>query len=205
MRPVLDDAEVRQLADLAVQDRASLRRAARHRVGVDAEGHVWMLQSRPVTSTGTRRGIGRSSDASAAARPRRSSRPRRGTGQRKRPVRVIPVTRRRGPSSRRRRAGDAHDLAGLGAADAARRGDRHRLWRDDLPCRDRVPRAWRAVRRWHREATSKLRDAELVTVDATHGVVLRGRPQPPLRRRARPPPRRAALVRASRPPARSCL
>ena len=148
MRPVLDDAEVRRLADLAVRIERHYGAPQDTEWAFDADGHVWMLQSRPVTSAGGERSRDR-----AGARDRRSSgraahpRPWRCARQRQRTGACHHLTRRRRPSERRRRARDAHDLAGLGAADAASRRDRDRLWRHDLSCGDRVPRARRAVRR----------------------------------------------------------
>ena len=51
-KPVLSDDEVREVAELGRRDRGALRLRAGHRVGFDADGHAWMLQSRPVTAAG---------------------------------------------------------------------------------------------------------------------------------------------------------
>ena len=83
-----------RIADLGRRDRGPLRRAAGHRVGVRPRGHVWMLQSRPVTvdRRGAAEPAAEAAAASAGARPRRGAR----AGLAARPRRRLA---RRGPSS----------------------------------------------------------------------------------------------------------
>ena len=76
--PVLDDGEVRALADLAIRIERHYGAPQDTEWAFDADGAVWMLQSRPVTSAGgtpaapSRRP--RASRCSAASAPRRAAR-----------------------------------------------------------------------------------------------------------------------------------
>ena len=51
-RPVLDDAEVRKLAELAIRIERHYEAPQDTEWAFDPDGDVWMLQSRPVTATG---------------------------------------------------------------------------------------------------------------------------------------------------------
>ena len=143
----------------------------------DADGEVWMLQSRPVTSRAATEPPPRASSAGSGATARRSS-----AGSARRPE---------------ARAGRSRIITAL--ADAARLGDGDVLV-THMTSPDWVPLMRRAAAivtdsggmTCHAaivsrelgvpcvvgtaEATHKLRDGELVTVDATHGVVLRRAP-----------------------------
>jgi pyruvate, water dikinase len=199
MRPVLDDAEVRQLADLAVQIERHYRAPQDTEWAFDAEGHVWMLQSRPVTSTGTgAREIAPepTSDGAAAAPLLRGlgAAPGSASG----PVRVIKALADAGRLSdgdvlvthmtspdwvplMRRAAAIVTDSGGMTCHAAI-------VSRElGVPCVVGTG-----------EATRTLRDGELVTVDATHGVILPG--LAPSRDGAAAHPL-APLFRAATPPA----
>jgi pyruvate,water dikinase len=200
MRPVLDDEEVCQLAGLAVQIERHYGVPQDTEWALDAEGHVWMLQSRPVTSAATgAREIApeRATDGAAAAPLLRGlgAAPGSASGQ----VRVINAL-----------------------ADAARLGEGDVLV-THMTSPDWVPLMRRAAAiitdsggmTCHAaivsrelgvpcvvgtsEATRTLRDGELVTVDATDGVILPG--IAPTRRDADVPHAPAALRRAGTPPA----
>ena len=106
---------------------------------------------------------------------------------------------------------DAHDRARLGAADAPRGGDRHRLRRHDLPRGDRLARARHPVRRRHRRrhaagcATASSSPSTPRTGRRARGAARRrrgrrGRRRPPRRSApARRSPRHALLVNLSEP------
>ena len=175
MRPVLGDAEVRRLADLAVRIERHYLAPQDTEWAFDPDGEVWMLQSRPVTSVGHAPPDEASSVASAAAQTETLVRglgaaPGAGSGI----VRIIPslaeaarlhdgdvlVTHMTSPDwvpLMRRAAAIVTDAGGMTCHAAI-------VSRElGVPCV--VGTA---------EATHKLRDGELVTVDATRGVVLRG-------------------------------
>ncbi len=175
MRPVLSDAEVRQLADLAVRIERHYGAPQDTEWAFDADGNVWMLQSRPVTSPG---GTAHEAapepftdGAGAVALVRGlGAAPGSGSG----PVRVIAsladaarlrdgdvlVTHMTSPDwvpLMRRAVGIVTDSGGMTCHAAI-------VSRElGVPCV--VGTA---------EATHKLRDGEFVTVDAAHGVVYRG-------------------------------
>jgi len=164
-RPVLSDADVRTLGDLAVQIEAHYESPQDTEWAFDAEGRVWMLQSRPVTATGAAvgeplvRGLGAAPGAGSGA------------------VRLV---------------------ATLGDADLLAEGD---VLVTHMTAPDWVPLMRRAAAivtdsggmTCHAaivsrelgipcvvgtgDATRHLRNGEVVTVDATHGVVLEGRTQ----------------------------
>ena len=177
----------------ALRGRAALRRAAGHRVGRSTDGQTWT----------------RAVAADHHARRRR----RAATDGRSRAVlvqRAGRVARRRvrarcGPAHARRTAHAARDGEVLVAPmtnpdwvpDHPPRGRAgHRQRRDDLPRRDRQPRARRArASSAPARATTVLRDGEVVTVDGAHGRGPRG---PDVAAPARPPRRGRDRGRAPR-------
>ena len=195
-RPVLTDEEVRAIAELGRRIEDHYGSPQDTEWAIDAEGGIWMLQSRPVTSAGgkprpsRRRAGGERSSAASAPRPGRQ---RAGAGRR--------ALDDAAPARRGRRPRHPHDRARLGAADAQGGGDRDRLRRDDLPRGDRLARARHPLHRRHRQGDQKLRDGEIVTVDATQGVVREGAMTAPRSAAAAPA---AAAAPPRRRPARSC-
>ena len=176
MRPVLDDAEVGQLAALAVKIERHYGAPQDTEWAFDAEGHVWMLQSRPVTSaaTGARETAPEPATDGAAGAPLLrglGAAPGSASG----PVRVIGALADAGRLSdgdvlvthmtspdwvplMRRAAAIVTDSGGMTCHAAI-------VSRElGVPCVVGTG-----------EATHTLRDAELVTVDATHGLILPGR------------------------------
>ncbi len=175
VRAVLADADVEQLAGLAVRIERHYGAPQDTEWAFDADGQVWMLQSRPVTSAGGdgAAAAGESSGNGATATPLvrgLGAAPGSGSG----PVRVITaladasrlvdgdvlVTHMTSPDwvpLMRRAAAIVTDSGGMTCHAAI-------VSRElGVPCV--VGTA---------EATHKLRDGELVTVDATHGVVFHG-------------------------------
>ena len=143
MQPVLSDVEVTQLANLGLAIEQHYGSPQDTEWSFDPDGNVWMLQSRPITTIAPAdhppdevlvRGLG--------AAP--------GKGERQRATAREPPRHHDLP--RRRSARDAHDDTRLGAADAPRRRDRHRLGRDDLSRGDRLARAAHPLRRRHRRS-----------------------------------------------------
>ena len=187
IRPVLTDEEVRRLAELAVQIERHYAAPQDTEWAFDSGGEVWMLQSRPVTSVGhaaaqetrepttdtTRHALARGLGAA----------PGRGSGL----VRIIPsladaarlqagdvlVTHMTSPDwvpLMRRAAAIVTDAGGMTCHAAI-------VSRElGVPCV--VGTA---------SATHTLRDGELVTVDATQGVILRGAEGAPARPEAATP------------------
>lgn len=174
-RPVLDDAEVRELADLAVRIERHYGTPQDTEWAFDTDGRVWMLQSRPVTSAGASThevAPGPASDRAVAAPLVRGLGAAPGSAGG--PVRVIGslaeagrlhhgdvlVTHMTSPDwvpLMRRAAAIVTDSGGMTCHAAI-------VSRElGVPCVVGTG-----------EATRKLRDGELVTVDATHGVVLHG-------------------------------
>jgi pyruvate,water dikinase len=177
-RAVLSDTEVARLAELAVAIEAHYGSAQDTEWAFDADGEVWMLQSRPVTSAGGHEvGVG----AHPAGEPLV-----RGLGA--------------APGSA---GGVARVVASMADADQLGAGD---VLVAHMTAPDWVPLMRRAAAivtdsggmTCHAaivsrelgvpcvvgtgDATTKLRDGETVTVDATHGVVLAGgaaTPEPP--------------------------
>ena len=175
MRPVLDDAEVGQLAALAVKIERHYGAPQDTEWAFDAEGQVWMLQSRPVTSavTGARATAPElATDGAAAAPLLRGLGAAPGTASG--PVRVIRALADAGRLSdgdvlvthmtspdwvplMRRATAIVTDSGGMTCHAAI-------VSRElGVPCVVGTG-----------EATRTLRDAELVTVDATHGLILPG-------------------------------
>jgi pyruvate,water dikinase len=172
VRPVLDDAEVRQLAELAARIERHYGAPQDTEWAFDADGRVWMLQSRPVTSPGgSAHAPGPSMDGAGATLLRGlGAAPGRGSG----PVRVITsladagrlrngdvlVTHMTSPDwvpLMRRAAAIVTDSGGMTCHAAI-------VSRElGVPCVVGTS-----------EATRKLRDGELVTVDAMHGTVAQG-------------------------------
>ena len=172
MRPVLDDAEVRQLAELGVRIERHYGAPQDTEWAFDAAGTVWMLQSRPVTSAGGAAAHEVPAEEEAGAPP------------------AAPLLRGLGaaPGSA---SGPVRIIAAL--ADAGRLGDGDVLV-THMTSPDWVPLMRRAAgiitdsggMTCHAaivsrelgvpcvvgtaEATKKLRDGEIVTVDATHGL-----------------------------------
>jgi pyruvate, water dikinase len=172
VRPVLSDADVRILADLALRIESHYGTPQDTEWAFDEDGSAWMLQSRPVTSAGGApaaegepagvalvRGLGAApGQASGRVRVLRSlsEAGRLGEGE-------ILVTHMTAPDwvpLMRRAAAIVTDSGGMTCHAAI-------VSRElGLPCVVGTG-----------DATSKLRDDELVTVDATHGVVVSGAPQ----------------------------
>jgi pyruvate,water dikinase len=171
LRRVLDDAEVRTLAELAVRIERHYGAPQDTEWAFDADGAVWMLQSRPVTSVG---GTAAAEAPAAVAEPLvrgLGAAPGSGAG-------VV------------RRVAELADAAALGEGD---------VLVTHMTAPDWVPLMRRAAAivtdsggmTCHAaivsrelgipcvvgtgDATKKLRDGELVTVDATRGVVVAGR------------------------------
>ncbi|HEX6026984.1 MAG TPA: phosphoenolpyruvate synthase [Solirubrobacter sp.] len=182
MRPVLDDAEVLALADLAVRIERHYGAPQDTEWAFDPDGAVWMLQSRPVTSAGAHegeplvRGLG-AAPGSASGRVRRiaslADAGQLGEGD----VLVTHMTAPDWVPLMRRAAAIVTDSGGMTCHAAI-------VSRElGIPCVVGTG-----------SATTKLRDGELVTVDATHGVVLEGAVQPSA---AAPEPAAAAAPAAA--------
>jgi len=170
LKPVLDDDEVRTLADLAVRIEGHYEAPQDTEWAFDGDGTVWMLQSRPVTSAG---GTPTGGDTHPAGEPLvrgLGAAPGSGSGR----VRVLKTLADAGNLG----AGDvlvahmtAPDWVPLMRKAAAIVTDSGGMTchaaivsRElGLPCVVGTG-----------DATSKLRDGELVTVDATHGTVVAG-------------------------------
>lgn len=171
-RPVLDDAEVRQLAELAVKIERHYAAPQDTEWAFDADGRAWMLQSRPVTSTGGTPAADVQPEGAAGTPLLRGlgAAPGIGSG----PVRVITsladagrlgegdvlVTHMTSPDwvpLMRKAAAIVTDSGGMTCHAAI-------VSRElGVPCVVGTG-----------EATRQLRDAEIVTVDATRGVVVLG-------------------------------
>ena len=146
LQPTLNDAEVQAVAALGRTIERHYGTPQDTEWAIDADGTIWMLQSRPVTTT------------VPARRPRR---PRRPPAPCSCAASAPRRARRAGPSACSARSPtptafvDGEILvtrmtvARLGAADAPRGRDRDRLRRDDLPRGDRVARARHPLRRRH--------------------------------------------------------
>jgi pyruvate,water dikinase len=173
MRPVLDDEEVRRVAELGVRIEAHYGSPQDTEWAIDAEGAIWMLQSRPITAVG---------GESLEAAPARGAELVRGLGAApgaaSGPVRVIPSLDRAGELAEgeilvthmtapdwvplmRKAAAIVTDSGGMTCHAAI-------VSRElGIPCV--VGTA---------EATKVLRDGEVVTVDATEGAVREGAEAP---------------------------
>jgi pyruvate,water dikinase len=166
LRPVLDDDEVLRLAELAVRIERHYGAAQDTEWAFDADGEVWMLQSRPVTAAGAHegdqlvRGLG-AAPGQASGRVRRvatlADAGDLGPGD----VLVTHMTAPDWVPLMRRAAAIVTDSGGMTCHAAI-------VSRElGIPCVVGTG-----------TATATLRDGELVTVDATHGVVLEGQAQP---------------------------
>jgi pyruvate, water dikinase len=175
MRPVLSDDDVRRLAELAAQIEHHYGTPQDTEWAFDPDGNIWMLQSRPVTSTGATPAGSPELDEPHLAAPSPLVRGLGAApGSTSGPVRIISslseaarlcdgdvlVTHMTSPDwvpLMRRAAGIVTDSGGMTCHAAI-------VSRElGVPCV--VGTA---------EATRKLRDGELVTVDATRGIVHRG-------------------------------
>jgi pyruvate,water dikinase len=171
MKPVLSDDEVLEVAELGVRDEGHYGTPQDTEWAFDSDGKAWMLQSRPVTASGGDAGAGLASPEGEALVRGLGAAP--GVGQGK--VRIISelsrgndlkegdvlVTHMTAPDwvpLMRRSAAIVTDSGGMTCHAAI-------VSRElGIPC---VVGA--------AEATSKLRDGEVVTVDATTGSVHDGR------------------------------
>jgi pyruvate,water dikinase len=175
MTPVLNDDEVRAIAELGVRDEEHYGTAQDTEWAFDEEGHPWMLQSRPVTAAGADGGAP-SADGGMPAEEDAlvhglGAAPGAGSG----PVSVVTtleeadalqegnvlVTHMTAPDwvpLMRKAAAIVTDSGGMTCHAAI-------VSRElGIPC---VVGAG--------DATSKLRNDEIVTVDATHGSVFEGK------------------------------
>ena len=174
-RPVLGDEEVGRLADLAIRIERHYGAPQDTEWAFDADGAVWMLQSRPVTSAG---GTPAGAEPAAAgellvrglgAAPGSASGPVRSIASLSDAGRLTPgdvlVTHMTAPDwvpLMRRAAAVVTDSGGMTCHAAI-------VSRElGIPCVVGTG-----------DATSRLRDGEVVTVDATHGGVLEGAVRPP--------------------------
>lgn len=169
MRPVLSDDEVRSLAEMAIRIERHYTTAQDTEWAFDPDGRLWMLQSRPVTSAGGKptgdaqppgeplvRGLGAapgqaSGPVCLATSPADAQRLRDGD------VLVAHMTAPDWVPLMRRASAIVTDSGGMTCHAAI-------VSRElGVPCVVGTS-----------DATSKLRDGEVVTVDATHGIVLEG-------------------------------
>ncbi len=197
MRPVLADAEVVELARLGVEIERHYGTPQDTEWAFDPDGAVWMLQSRPIT-TGAGQAAAAPHEAllhGLGAAPGRASGPvrlladpRHAESFRDGEVLVTHMTTPDWVPLMRRGAAIVTDSGGMTCHAAI-------VSRElGIPCVVGTG-----------DATRVLRDGELVTVDATHGVVLEGRWRRegqacPRRRRAPAVLPRRARQRAARPP-----
>jgi pyruvate,water dikinase len=166
MRPVLLDAEVLELAELGVTIERHYAAPQDTEWAYDADGQVWMLQSRPVTTGGAHEGEplvhGLGAAPGSASGPVRRVATLKDAGQLG--AGDVLVTHMTAPDwvrLMRRAAAIVTDSGGMTCHAAI-------VSRElGIPCVVGTG-----------TATSTLRDGELVTVDATHGVVLEGASQP---------------------------
>ena len=169
-RPVLSDEEVLEIARLGISDEEHYGSAQDTEWAFDEEGRAWMLQSRPVTASGGDasaavaepqgealvRGLGAAPGA-ASGRVKIISDLSQGNDLKEGDVLVTHMTAPDWVPLMRRSAAIVTDSGGMTCHAAI-------VSRElGIPC---VVGA--------AEATAKLRDGELVTVDATHGAVYEG-------------------------------
>ena len=194
--PVLSDDEVRMLAEMALRIERHYGSAQDTEWAFDGDGELWMLQSRPVTSAGGTttggddvspgeplvRGLGAAPGlASGVARLITSlaDAERFGDGD----VLVAHMTAPDWVTLMRRASAIVTDSGGMTCHAAI-------VSRElGVPCVVGTG-----------DATSRLRDGELVTVDATHGVVLEGAPAAPAPATAEPVTTAAPAAPAVPPP-----
>ena len=166
-RRVLSDDEVLELARLGLAVEAHYGKPQDMEWAM-AGGKIYLVQSRPITAVGATGAAPRGRSGHAAG-PGLAASAGRASGV----VRVL--TPRRGRSAPGRRdPGRPDDEPRLGADHAPGRRPRHRRRRHDLPRRDRVPRARVPCVVGARNATTVLRDGEMVTVDGARGAVSEG-------------------------------
>ncbi|HMA26482.1 MAG: putative PEP-binding protein, partial [Solirubrobacterales bacterium] len=169
-QPVLSDDEVRMVAELGIRDENHYGTPQDTEWAFDEEGRAWMLQSRPVTASGGDvssaiaepegealvRGLGAAPGVDHG-RVKIISELSRGNDLKKGDVLVTHMTAPDWVPLMRRSAAIITDSGGMTCHAAI-------VSRElGIPC---VVGA--------ADATSKLRDGELVTVDATHGAVYEG-------------------------------
>jgi pyruvate,water dikinase len=160
-RAVLSDEEVRELAEMALRIEDHYGAAQDTEWAFDGGGHLWMLQSRPVTTlTGEGeqlvRGLG-AAPGSASGRVRLVASPAEAARLAEGEVLVTHMTAPDWVPVMRRAAAIVTDSGGMTCHAAI-------VSRElGIPCVVGTG-----------DATKKLRDGELVTVDATHGAVLEG-------------------------------
>ncbi len=169
-QPVLSDDEVRRVAELGIRDEEHYGTPQDTEWAFDEEGLAWMLQSRPVTSSGGDtsvelaehegealvRGLG-AAPGVAHGEVKIISELSRGNDLKEGDVLVTHMTAPDWVPLMRRSAAIITDSGGMTCHAAI-------VSRElGIPC---VVGA--------ADATSKLRDGELVTVDATHGTVYEG-------------------------------
>jgi len=168
-RAVLSDAEVIQLAELGMQIEEHYASAQDTEWSFDPDGTVWMLQSRPITTAGGEhasaagaggkilvRGLG-AAPGSASGRVRLLSDPHDTQAFNDGEVLVAHMTTPDWVPLMRKAAAIVTDSGGMTCHAAI-------VTRElGIPCIVGTS-----------DATRRLRDGELVTVDATHGTVLEG-------------------------------
>lgn len=179
MRAVLDDQQVILLARLGVEIERHYGSPQDTEWSFDPDGHVWMLQSRPITTLGAsaeqspgERVVGPAEDGSAqgkllqglgaapgqaAGRARLLSDPHRSESFGEGDVLVAHMTTPDWVPLMRKAAAIVTDSGGMTCHAA--------IVSRELGIPAVVGTG---------QATSKLRDGELITVDATHGVVIEG-------------------------------
>jgi pyruvate,water dikinase len=195
MRPVLSDDEVRAVADLGRQVERHYRAPQDTEWAYDASGSLWILQARPVTATGHGtagppktvadgeilvRGLGAA--PGVAGGPARVVKSRAdGAALAEGDVLVTHMTAPDWVPLMRRAAAIVTDSGGMTCHAAI-------VSRElGIPCVVGTG-----------NATRVLRDGEVVTVDATHGVVREGAPSVPVGAAAPPPAAAGVAVTATR-------
>jgi len=165
MRPVLTDVEVIQLANLGLAIEKHYESAQDTEWSYDPDGNVWMLQSRPITTTATSeqapeevlvRGLG-AAPGIASGSVRLLEDPHDTSAFNDGEVLVAHMTTPDWVPLMRRAAAIVTDSGGMTCHAAIVSRELR------IPCIVGTG-----------EATKRLRDGEMVTVDATHGTVLEG-------------------------------
>jgi pyruvate,water dikinase len=174
LRPVLADDEVQALVDLAARIEEHYGSAQDTEWAFDERGSAWMLQSRPVTATGGAGGDGAAAPAGTVVVRGLGAAPGSAAGVVRRVADLadaakladgeVLVTHMTAPDwvpLMRRAAAIVTDSGGMTCHAAI-------VSRElGIPCLVGTG-----------DAMSRLRDGELVTVDATHGTVVEGRSAP---------------------------
>ena len=193
-RPVLSDDEVREVADLGRRVERHYRAPQDTEWAYDASGRLWILQARPVTATGhgpagppktvadgeiLARGLGAAPGLAGGAA--RVVKDREGARLADGEVLITHMTAPDWVPLMRRAAAIVTDSGGMTCHAAI-------VSRElGIPCVVGTG-----------NATRVLRDGEIVTVDATHGVVREGAPSVPVGAAVPPPAAGAAPVTATR-------